>query len=399
MSAIFGSLVVFFTIRLGRRISGSTLVGGLAGFLLTFDGLSFVMSRIALLDVFQTAFAVAALSALAADRDWFRIRLAKYLEKNSKTSLGDEFGPLMLFRPWRLVSGVLFGCSIAVKWNTLYLLAVFGIVAVIWDMGARRLAGAKKPWLSLFTDAPAAFVQMVVVAVPVYVVTWTGWLTTQGGYYRQWGAENADYWTVKTFGAPLASLWYYHQRMYDFHTGPMMTKSHTYEAHPAGWLFAVRPTGIYAHNDIQPGGLCHAAEGSTCLRVISALGTPVLWWMAALALGAAVYFWLVKRDWRFAVPVLATLAIWLPWFQYADRPLFYFYAVMIIPYTCIALAMVMGKVIGPNDGPQRRQRVMGVAIAVALVVLNFAYFYPIYTGGLLTRAEWLARMWLGNLWI
>ncbi len=34
-----------------------------------------------------------------------------------------------------------------------------------------------------------------------------------------------------------------------------------------------------------------------------------------------------------------------------------------------------------------------------LVAACFAYFYPIYTGGNLTYAEWFARMWLGNRWV
>ncbi|MGI3780301.1 MAG: phospholipid carrier-dependent glycosyltransferase, partial [Janthinobacterium lividum] len=73
---IFGTLLVLVTIRLVRRVSRSTLVGGLAGLLLTVDGLALVMSRTALLDVFVAFFTVAAVACLAADRDWFRGRLA-----------------------------------------------------------------------------------------------------------------------------------------------------------------------------------------------------------------------------------------------------------------------------------------------------------------------------------
>ena len=54
-SLIFGTLLIMITIRLVRRVSKSTLIGGLAGILLTFDGLEFVMSRTALLDVHERA--------------------------------------------------------------------------------------------------------------------------------------------------------------------------------------------------------------------------------------------------------------------------------------------------------------------------------------------------------
>jgi len=54
-SLVFGTLLIMVTIRLVRRVSKSTLIGGLAGILLTFDGLEFVMSRTALLDIWSNA--------------------------------------------------------------------------------------------------------------------------------------------------------------------------------------------------------------------------------------------------------------------------------------------------------------------------------------------------------
>ncbi len=71
---------------------------------------------------------------------------------------------------------------------------------------------------------------------------------------------------------------------------------------------------------------------------------------------------------------------------------------MIIPFSAIALAMVMGRVLGPANGPKRRIRAISVGIAVALIILNFAYILPVLTGQMMTRTEWLARMWFGT-WI
>ena len=65
-SLVFGSLMILITIRLVRRVSRSTLVGALAGVLLTFDGLAFVLARTALLDIFLAFFLVAAVACLAA---------------------------------------------------------------------------------------------------------------------------------------------------------------------------------------------------------------------------------------------------------------------------------------------------------------------------------------------
>lgn len=399
---VFGALLVFFTIRMARRLSRSTLIGAIAGLLLTFDGLAFVMSRIALLDIFQATFAVAAVSALVADRDWFRHKLADHLRRHDLPDLGGRFGPLLLWRPWRVVAGVMFGASCAVKWNSIYLIAAFGILVVCWDLGARRLAGAGRArWFSLLIDAPAAFVQLVVVAVPVYLATWIPWLTTEGGWGRDWGANNPDNPLVKYLGQALGSLANYHREMYGFHTGDYMNveATHPYEAHPAGWLLMLRPIGIEAVNDIPTGTDGCEAVGQNCMRIISGMGTPILWWAALVAIVLAIGWWIVKRDWRFGAPLVAIAAAWLPWFMHTGRPQFFFYAIMIIPFSVTILAMALGKFLGPAHGPKRMVKGILVGALVLAVIWNFAFIYPILTGELITRSGWWLRMWLGNAWV
>lgn len=399
MACVFGAVLVFATIRLARRLSRSTLIGGIAGLLLTLDGLAFVMSRTALLDVFQAVFLVAGVACCVTDRDWYRERLARMLEQRDQHDLHGEFGPVVWLRPWRLASGVMFGAALACKWNSVFVLAVFGVVSVLWDVGARKLAGANwRSWLAVLVDGIPAFVRMVVVALAVYVSSWIPWLLGSGGYNRDWGQKNPDHPWVKAFGEGFASLLYFHKEIYEFHTGDYINDAtHPYDAHPAGWLAMLRPTGFAATNDIAPGtDGCVGPEN--CIRVISAMGTPVLWWMAAVALVVCVVWWIGGRDWRFGVPVLGALASYLPWFNYTDRPLFFFYSITIVPFTVIGLAMVLGLILGPAHSPGRRRGAIVVGVAIALVALNFAYIYPVLTNELLPYSQWLARMWLRS-WI
>ena len=81
------------------------------------------------------------------------------------------------------------------------------------------------------------------------------------------------------------------------------------------------------------------------------------------------------------------------------RPIFYYYAVAFVPFTVIAVTLVLGKMLGPANASERR-RVFGVLTAglVFLVAANFIYFYPILTNGLLTNHQWNNRMWLTH-WI
>ncbi|MGL5406608.1 MAG: dolichyl-phosphate-mannose--protein mannosyltransferase [Propionibacteriaceae bacterium] len=405
-ACVLGSLMIGLVVLLARRLTRSTLIGAIAGLLLTFDGLHFTMSRIALLDIFQAFFLVLSVLLMLNDRDWFRDRLAAHLESQKLADLGGSFGPTLLWRPWRLAAGIVFGLAIGTKWNSAMLLAVMCVLTLWWDLSARRLAGAgKAAWSGIIRDGVPAFIWQVVIAFITYVATWSGWLLSADGWDRQWGLQNPDNIWVKLLGSPLGSLVHYHKEISDFHNGDFIkSATHVYEAHPAGWLVMARTIGIDAVNDIQPGTDGCPSGGDTCMRVINGMGTPLLWWAAAAALIAAIFFWIAHRDWRFSLPVCAALATYLPWFNFTERPLFFFYAITIIPFTTIGLAMVLGKILGPAPSdseydPQRRQKgAIIVGLLIALIILNFAFIYPVLTDALMTRGQWSLRMWFAG-WI
>jgi len=399
-SLIFGTLLIVITIRLVRRVSKSTLIGGLAGILLTFDGLEFVMSRTALLDVFMAFFLVAAVACLVADREWFRNRLARYLEQREIPDLGGRFGPALILRPWRIAAGLSFGLALGTKWNALFSLAAFALLCLAWDVGARRLAGAvSRAKLAILRDGIPAFFSLVVLSLVVYVGTWASWLATAGGYDRQWGEQHPQAATVRLLGKPLASLLHYQHDIWNFHTGDFINQAqHTYRADPAGWLIVARPIGIDAVNGIKP-GTDGCLGPDNCIRVISGVGTPALWWVAIFALVAAAILWVGGRDWRLGIPVVGVLTGWLPWFVFDSRPLFFFYAIAIIPFSVMAVALCAGWILGdPHSGDRRMVGAIIIGAFVALVAANFAYIYPILTDELLPYPKWLSRMWFRS-WI
>jgi dolichyl-phosphate-mannose-protein mannosyltransferase len=432
-AAVIGSFMVLVMCRLARRLTGSTVLGCVAGLLMCFDGLEFVLSRLALLDIFVTFWLLCAVAALVNDRDWYRARMAKRLPDG--VGAGRGFGPVrgLLFRPWMLVAGVCFGLAVGTKWTALYPMAAFGLLAWAWSWGARRSFGIRWPVLkSVLTDGVPAFLQIVVVAFLVYVATWTGWLLHAHDYERDLSStqytqftgsghcdgdsfvsdnpdKDARWPTAKEPDASgvgevvqsLRSLASYHRDVYVFHTYFLTCSDHTYQSKPSGWLLMNRPVGVDADVDIKPGTQgCDAPKDSDCLRQVLLLGTPVLWWGGAAALIFAAVMWVGARDWRFGLAVVGALSGWLPWLQYDDRPIFLFYAVAILPFMVLAVTLTMGKLIGSSSAPTPR-RTAGVIVAGSfflLVLLNFAWFWPIYTDGLLTHKEWTDRIWFTR-WI
>ena len=67
--AVLGTLSILVLARLVRRMTGSTVLGTIAGFLLAIDGLHLVMSRTALLDLPLSFFLLLAFGALVLDRE------------------------------------------------------------------------------------------------------------------------------------------------------------------------------------------------------------------------------------------------------------------------------------------------------------------------------------------
>jgi dolichyl-phosphate-mannose--protein O-mannosyl transferase len=429
-AAVAGALMVLVMCRLARRMTGSTLLGCTAGLLLSLDGLQFVLSRLALLDIFLALFTLMAVACLVNDRDWFRARLAR----EAVVPVVEGWGPVraLLWRPWLLAGGVCFGLAAGTKWTALYPLAAFGILVWLWSAGARRTFGVRWPVLrSAVVDGLPAFGYLVVVGLVVYVATWAGWLVHAGEYEEhlsdtqystfvsghcedgsltvdetdpdgRWPtADEPDAHGLGELTQSLRSLWSYHQDVWVFHTHFLNCSSHDYQSQPSGWLLLNRPVGVAADTDIQPGTRgCDAPAGSDCLRQVLLIGTPTIWWGGILALLFAVVAWVGGRDWRFGVAVVGTASTWLPWLFFDDRPIFLFYAVVTLPFVVLALTLAMGRLIGPSRVPTAR-RTAGVIVSgsfVVLTLLNFAWFWPIFTHGLLTHSEWLDRIWFSR-WI
>ena len=100
----------------------------------------------------------------------------------------------------------------------MFVLATMGIVSVIWDWSARRLAGAgTKAWWSFLRDGVPAFVYLVVVALLTYLATWAKWLVTYPHmvFGKSWAGPAPSPGLSKVVGKPLAALWEYHRQIYD----------------------------------------------------------------------------------------------------------------------------------------------------------------------------------------
>jgi dolichyl-phosphate-mannose--protein O-mannosyl transferase len=380
--------------RVTRRLTRSTLLGCVAGLLLSLDGLEFVLSRTGILDIFLMFFVLASFGCLVVDRDVSRARLAEAMVLEPT----DESGPQLGIRKWRVAAGVLVGLAGGTKQDAVWYIFAFVGLCIAWDMGARRTVGLRSYVRgALVRDGKWLPLTFGVIPLVTYIATWSGWFATSTGYDRDYAQLNGVNIPVIS---PLYSLFEYHKEMYQFMS--TLSLRHPYESQPWDWLVITRPVAFSWQSYTNAAGTHVAKSGTTgpWVQEVLAIGTPLIWWSSIPALLFCLCWWLTRRDWRAGAAVLCFLAGWATWLPWPGRTKFYYYALEFEPFIIICIVLCLGLIIGPASAWVWRRRIgAGLAGGYVLVVgWMFYYFYPILAGQVIPYSEWLHHMWYSG-WI
>ena len=325
-AAVIGTLSVVLIYLITKELFKSVFLSNIAAALMAFDGLALVMSRVALLDIFLIFFILLAFYFLIKNNIW--------------------------------LSGVAIGLAASTKWSAIFLIPFFILLTINYF----QIEPVK--WLKRAA-------QYIFLPSLVYLLSWSGWIFTSGGWDRQSGSN------------VFTSLWKYHTAILDFHRN--LVETHSYAANPWSWLILGRPTSFFYET---PSG-CGV---SSCSQEILAIGTPILWWAGIFAIAFTFGFFVKNRD-RISMIILAGIAgTYLPWFLIQSRTTFYFYAISILPFLILALIYSFNWALKYGD---YRKQIIGFLVVVAL---NFIYFLPILLGIEIPYSQWLSRMWLKS-WI
>jgi dolichyl-phosphate-mannose--protein O-mannosyl transferase len=409
---VFGIIGVVLMTRIARRLFRSNLFGGIAGLLLALEGVSLVLARTAILDIFLETFILAGFGALVLDRDQLRARLGRLVAAGADLSGGaPSLGP----RPWRLLAGACFGAACGTKWTALSFWGFFAILSVVWDRAALKSAGVSRRrtrnWLR--RSILPGLGSLVATTVGVYLLCWLGWFAGENSWGRHYADTHATATTLNLFGlhvafswawvpGPIRSLGSYTLQAYRFHEG--LDSGHTYQSNPWSWLVLGRPVDFFYDGN---GTTCGS---SGCSREVLLIGTPLMWWAFLPMLLWLAWHWFTTRDWRAAAVWVAFAAGWLVWFQDLKRTMFLFYMAPLIPFLIIGVTLGLGAMLGPGYRPsgyperderllrRRRWGIAGISVYLGLVIADFVWMWPIFTGGLLTYDQWHLHMWLPS-WV
>ena len=337
-AAIVGSISIVLMYFTAKKLFNNQLLSVFSAALISMDGLHLVHSRIALLDIFLLFFIQIAVLALLHQKYW--------------------------------LSTIGLGLATSVKWNGLYVLIALALYVLVTDFRQHRYLGADHPIRNMLRkNFLYRFLQFGIFPALIYIASWFSWFANNKGWDRNFSSN------------PLFSLWHYHVEILNFHT--KLNDSHPYSANPWSWLIQGRPTSFFYKTPKNCGG-------ASCSQEILAIGTPILWWAATLALLVTIGFWVSKRDKQAEILLVVIGASYLPWFAIQERTMFSFYAIAFEPFLLLTLVYLLYKIV-------KNQRRIATVFA-AIVLVNFLYFLPIFLGLPITYNSWKDRMWLPS-WI
>ena len=359
-SVVAGAVTVALLYVLARIVLRSTRGATFVAGLLTIDFLHVVQSRMAMLDVFLTIFVVASFACVAADRA-------------QRATLAADPRPRRtgFVRPWLLAAGIMAGAAVATKWVGVMALLGVGFLAIT---GAPARSGAslrrsivprtiQGQWLSLV-------VALAIAPAIVYVATYVPRIDrpaltapwVPGSWVRGFVAVQREMLLSHAGGAEVTAVGT---------TNPFVSPAWS-------WPLLKRPMVYYS----EPGN-------GDARQVVTAMGSPFVWWSALLAFVALA--WQMLRGRRregSVVAVTGFAAIYGPLLiVIATRPAtFIYYLLPAVPFMCLALGAVAEQL------PSRLAAWCIPTFSVAALA-SFAFFYPVITGAPISERALEARQW------
>ena len=353
-SVVAGTLTVALLYLLGRRLLGSTFAATAAAGFLAVDPLHFVLSRVAMLDVFVTLFGLAAILFCVYDRD--ERRRAPPASRRERL-LGGK---------WRIATGVAGGAAVACKWSGALMLVAAILLVAVWDVARRREEGGERPVRAMLRETGPS-IALVLVALPValYLASYLG--QQRLGSYTEPPWSRAS-WYRAVIGRQKFMLRYHFS----------LEAEYPWTSPAWSWPLAKRPV------------LFHFSTVGDRYREILSLGNPVTWWPALIGLGAMAWTWLRRRSvWAPEFVVLVGFAVaYGPWLVLTSARSFsfIFYLLPALPFLGLALGRGLERI---RHRTGARVLVGGWA-AAALAFLVF--YYPLVAAVPVSYRAWDQRI-------
>lgn len=333
-AAAFGVLGMYWIgLRLFNRLSAGILTAGL----LLLDGLYFLHARLAMLDIYPSAFCLLA--------------------------FGLSLGPRSVHR-W--LGGVAFGLALASKFPATFLLPPFLLLHFLKSPHIHR-------WMRLRDALIRGFILPAGLFLASFAPFWVLWYQRGGGGWE--GIRFALDSFVLVEGGAVRWDW-------------GGDAQHPYTSPPWAWLAMTRPVWYYVQAD---------AAGN--VGKIYSIGNPALWWSATFALLAfwlrATPRWFLTEGfdlrfsalwdwWKRPFHFTRETSLWFASILFAiaygafylvRREQFLFYFVLGAPYLSLFLGGLLSQYWSRGGAPR-----LLVLLLFSIIAATFAFYFPLVTG-------------------
>ena len=356
---IVGTLCIPMMYLLARRLWPNRLFAIAAAVLVCFDGMFFIQSRIGMIDIFPIFLILLAYFL-------FLVHIQSRTTRSSLTSL--------------LLLGIVLGIGIASKWIVLAAFAsiVFLLIAraVRRHMDPRDGRPAIPGGVYLPTYVGVALVALVAFPLAIYVASWYPFFA-RGQFHN------------------LADLIDYQKQSYIYHA--TLKATHPFGSPWWSWPFLSRPVLYYAE---YTGLGIDQFTGQPLVGWMSNLGNPWIWWSSVPCVLSLPYFIIRYKSFPATVILLGFITQYLPW-SLISRVVFLYHMFGGAMFMLLALAFVLAQL---AERLPRSGRPLLTA-HLALAVMFFLYFYPVWTAlpisesALFVRSgtpPWGPKLWLVN---
>jgi hypothetical protein len=359
MGTLFGVAMIPIFYAFGKHLFRKTEYAFLGAFLLTFDFMHFVQTRISTIDVYGV---------------FFIILMYYYMYRFYRLNFYDT--PFrQTLRPLAL-SGLFFGFGAASKWIAIY--AGAGLAVLLFIVLYERFKeyeAAKKMLVTKHTvkkeNVTQTYYRHIIQSFKPYLLKTLIWcllffIAIPGVIYV---ASYLPFMLVPGPGHGLHDVMTYQKHMFDYHRD--LKATHPFSSTWWQWPIMEKPLWYY-------GGQPPAGKAS----LIVALGNPAVWWVGIVAIFSTLWIGIKKRDKNVLFLFIAMCANYVPWMLVARLTFIYHFFAM-LPFMIFCIVYVIRHLRETNPSSIMKNAVYGYQ---AIVLLLFLMFYPILSGAVVNRS-------------
>jgi dolichyl-phosphate-mannose-protein mannosyltransferase len=362
VGTVIGIAMIPILYLLGKRLFKKTEYAFISAFLLTFDSLHFVQTRIATIDVYGVFFILLMFYFM------YRLFESDMFSERYRISLL----PLAL-------SGFFFGMGVASKWIALYAGAGLAVLYFMWLYNHYRMydrAGRQLQTRHRMTKEQTERLERIVSIYPRRAITSIGWcivwfIAIPVAIYV---ASYIPFMQVPGPGHGLHNVWLYQKHMLDYHS--QLVATHPFSSPWWQWPLMIKPVWYYSGANVPP----------DMISSIAALGNPLVWWTGFIAIIAMAIEVFRTRNKVSMFIMIAFFSQYIPWMLVPRATFIYHYFAM-VPFSILAIVHYYKKF--KEDQTVSQRLLYGFLIAVAIV---FFMFYPVLSG--LETPRWYAESFL-----